>query len=104
LKIRETVRRWRLGATRNNQSLEQIAQQINPFVRGWVNYFGRFYRSALTPVLRHLERALIRWACRKHKRLRRHYSNAVHWLGRIARREPTLLVLWQIGIRPATGP
>jgi group II intron reverse transcriptase/maturase len=104
LKIRETVRRWRLGATRNNQSLEQIAQQVNPFVRGWVNYFGRFYRSALTPVLRHLERALIRWACRKHKRLRRHYSNAVHWLGRIARREPTLLVLWQIGIRPATGP
>ena len=61
--IRETIRDWRLAATRNNQSLEEIAGLVNPSVRGWVNYYGRFYRSALTPVLRHLERALVRWAC-----------------------------------------
>ena len=57
--IRETIRDWRLAATRNNQSLEEIAGLVNPSVRGWVNYYGRFYRSALTPVLRHLERALV---------------------------------------------
>jgi RNA-directed DNA polymerase len=101
--VRETIRDWRLAATRNNQSLEDIAGLVNPSVQGWVNYYGRFYRSALTPVLRHLERALIKWACRKYKRLRRHYTNAAHWLGRVARREPNLLVLWQIGLRPATG-
>jgi RNA-directed DNA polymerase len=101
--IQETIRNWRLAATRNNQSLEDIAGLVNPSVRGWVNYYGRFYRSALTPVLRHLERALIRWACRKYKRLRRHYTNAAHWLGRVARRDPQLFVLWQLGIRPATG-
>ena len=67
------------------------------------DYYGRFYRSALTPVLRHLERALVKWAQRKYKRLRRHATNAAHWLGRVARRDPNLLVLWQIGIRPATG-
>ena len=101
--IRETIRGWRLAATRNNQSLEDIARLVNPSVRGWVNYYGRFYRSALTPVLRHLERALVRWACRKYQRLRRHYRNAAHWLGRVARRDPHLFVLWQMGIRPATG-
>jgi RNA-directed DNA polymerase len=101
--IRETIRQWRLAATRNNQSLEEIARLVNPSVRGWVNYYGRFYRSALTPVLRHLERALIKWACRKYKRFGRHYTNAVHWLGRIARRDPGLLVIWEIGIRPSTG-
>jgi RNA-directed DNA polymerase len=101
--IQETIRNWRLAATRNNQSLEDIARLVNPTVRGWVNYYGRFYRSALTPVLRHLERALIRWACRKYKRLRRHYLNAAHWLGRVARRDPQLFVVWQMGIRPATG-
>jgi RNA-directed DNA polymerase len=101
--IQETIRNWRLAATRNNQSLEDIARLVNPSVRGWVNYYGRFYRSALTPVLRHLERALIRWACRKYKRLRRHYLNAAHWLGRVARRAPQLFVVWQMGIRPATG-
>ena len=101
--MRATIRSWRLGATRNNQSLEEIATFVNPYVRGWVNYYGRFYRSALTPVLRCLERSLVYWARRKFKRLRRHRRRAEHWLGRIARREPKLLVLWQIGIRPAAG-
>jgi RNA-directed DNA polymerase len=101
--IRETIRDWRLAATRNNQSLEEIARLVNPSVRGWANYYGRSYRSALTPVLRHLERALVKWAQRKYKRLRRHSTSAAHWLGQVARRDPNLLVLWQIGIRPATG-
>jgi group II intron reverse transcriptase/maturase len=101
--IRATIRSWRLGATRNNQSLEEIAKFVNPFVRGWVNYYGRFYRSALTPVLRELERSLAYWVRRKFKRFARHARRAVHWLGAVARREPNLFVLWQIGIRPATG-
>src|SRR6478609_4904620 len=101
--IRTTIRGWRLAATRNNQPLEDLARLVNPSVSGWVNYYGRFYRSALTPVLRHLERALIRWACRKYKRFRGHVTNAAHWLGRVARRDPHLFVLWRMGIRPATG-
>ena len=102
--IRARIRSWRLGGSRNNQSLEEIARFVNPYVRGWVNYYGRFYRSALTPVLRSLERSLVYWARRKYKRLSRHRRRAEHWLGRIARREPKLLVLWQIGIRPAARP
>jgi RNA-directed DNA polymerase len=101
--IRATIRSWRLGARRNIQHLEEIARFVNPYVRGWVNYYGRFYRSALTPVLRCLERSLIYWARRKYKRLRRHKRRAAHWLGRVACREPQLFVLWQMGIRPATG-
>ena len=101
--IRATIRSWRLGASRSNQSLEEIAKFVNPFVRGWVNYYGRFYKSALTPVLRELERSLVYWVRRKFKRFARHSRRAVHWLGNVARREPNLLVLWQIGIRPATG-
>jgi RNA-directed DNA polymerase len=102
-RIRATVRDWRLGATRNNQSLEDIAGFVNPHVRGWVNYYGRYYRSALYPVLRHLERALVYWVRRKFKRFARRQRNATHWLGRVARREPRLFYSWQIGIKPATG-
>ncbi len=102
--IRARIRSWRLGATRNNQSLEEIAWFVNPYVRGWVNYYGRFYRSALAPILRCLERSLTHWARRKYKRLARHKRQGVYWLGRIVRREPKLFVHWQIGIRPATGP
>tara|TARA_R110002072_G_scaffold30671_1_gene95561 strand:- start:15699 stop:16160 length:462 start_codon:yes stop_codon:yes gene_type:complete len=101
--IRATIRSWRLGATRNNQRLEDLAKFVNPFVRGWVNYYGRFYQSALTPVLRALERSLVYWVRRKFKRLRDHQRRAAHWLGQVARREPNLFVLWSHGIRPATG-
>ena len=102
-KIRAAIRDWRLGAARNNQSLDEIARFVNPYVRGWINYYGRFYRSALNPILRYLERSLVYWVRRKLKRYRRHQRNATHWLGRLARREPTLFYQWQIGVRPATG-
>lgn len=101
--IRETIRSWRIGATRNNQTLEEIASFVNPFVRGWVNYYGRYYPSALTPVLRSLERSLVYWVRRKLKRFRYHQRQAVHWLGQVAQREPRMFVLWSHGICPAAG-
>ena len=58
--IRATIREWRLASTRNNQRLEDLAQFVNPTVRGWVNYYGRFYRSKCVHVLRHLNVALRR--------------------------------------------
>jgi group II intron reverse transcriptase/maturase len=52
-KIRQTVRSWRIASTRNNQKLEDLAKLIDPSVRGWLNYYGRFYRSECARVLRH---------------------------------------------------
>ncbi len=101
--IRQTVRDWRLARTWNNRSLEDVAKWINPVVRGWVRYYGRFYRSQLIRVLYCLHNALIRWACRKYKRLRGRPTAAVRWLSRVASRDPDLLVLWQVGLRPSAG-
>ncbi len=101
--IRATIRGWRLGATRNNQSLEDLAGFVDPYVRGWVNYYGRFYRSAVIQVLRQLNRARGKWARRKYRRFRRRERAAEHWLGRVAKRDPDLFVLWQFGVRPAAG-
>jgi hypothetical protein len=101
--IRATIRSWRMASTQNNQRLEDLAQLVNPSVRGWLNYYGRFYRSKCVSVLRHLNVALAAWARRKYKRLRRRERASVHWLGRIARREPQLFVLWQAGVCPEAG-
>jgi len=101
--IRATIREWRLASTRNNQRLEDLARLVNPSVRGWMNYYGRFYRSKCVQVLRHLNEALAAWARWKFKRLRRRERASMHWLGRIARREPNLFVLWQLGVRPEAG-
>jgi RNA-directed DNA polymerase len=101
--IRATIREWRLASSRNNQSLEDLARLVNPTVRGWMNYYGRYYRSKLVQVLRHLNEALAAWARRKYKRLRRRERASMHWLGRIAQRDPKLFVLWQLGVRPEAG-
>lgn len=101
--IRRTVREWRLAATWNNRTLEDLAKLMDPYVRGWMNYYGRFYRSACVLVLRHINRVLSRWACRKYKRLRHHRRAAAHWLGRLAARDPSVLALWQLGVKPAAG-
>lgn len=103
-KIRTAIRGWRMAATRNNQSLEDLAKLSDPYVRGWMNYYGRFYRSKCSQVLRYLNDALVKWARRKYKtRFRRKERKAAHWLGRIAARDPKLFVLWQLGIKPAAG-
>jgi len=101
--IRQTIREWRMASTRNNQRLEDLARLTNPVVRGWMNYYGRFYRSKCVQVLRHLNVALAAWAQRKYKRFRRRERASVHWLGRIARRDPKLFVLWELGVRPEAG-
>lgn len=101
--VRRTIRDWRMASTRNNQTLEDLAQLTNPAVRGWMNYYGRFYRSKCVQVLRYLNLALARWARRKFKRFRRRERASMYWLGRIARRDRKLFVLWQLGVLPEAG-
>jgi RNA-directed DNA polymerase len=102
-RVRQTIREWRMASTRNNQRLEDLARHINPVVRGWLQYYGRFYRSKCVQVLRHLNEALAAWARRKYKRFRRRERASMHWLGRIAQRDPKLFVLWQLGVKPEAG-
>jgi len=92
--IRRTMRRWALHQ-RSDKSLEDLAGMVNPALRGWINYYGRFYKSALYPPLLHLDRYLTRWAMRKYKGLKGRKRRAAQWLARIARRQPWLFAHWQ---------
>jgi hypothetical protein len=68
-KISAQVRSW--GLHRHTEVSEaDIAQRINPIVRGWMNYYGAFYRSALYPLLARINAYLMRWLRKKFKRLR----------------------------------
>jgi group II intron reverse transcriptase/maturase len=87
------LRRWRLH-TWTTRSLDQLADRINPVVRGWMNYHGRFYRSRLFPLLARINTYLMRWASRKYKRLRSYKRFKVWWLG-IIDREPDLFAHWR---------
>jgi RNA-directed DNA polymerase len=72
---------------------------FNPKIRGWFQYYGRYYRSALYPLVQHLNRLLALWAKRKSKKLRGHLRRARHWIARISRRDPQLFAHWQMGVR-----
>lgn len=100
--MRQRIHDWHLHL-KPDLRLEDVARMVNPVVRGWIRYFGQFYKSELYGVLRHLNRALVHWARRKFKKLARHRRRAEHWLGRIARREPTLFAHWEMGILPAVA-
>lgn len=100
--MRNTIRSWRIHL-KPDKSVEDISRMFNPVIRGWINYYGRFYKSALYSVLRHMNRTLTHWARRKYKRLSRHRRRAERWLGGIARREPQLFAHWQMGILPSVG-
>jgi RNA-directed DNA polymerase len=93
--FRRELRRWRLH-TRSDKSLEDLSRMFNPVLRGWANYYGRFYKSALYPTFQHFDRILVRWAVRKYKRLQGHHRRAAHWLRRIARRQPELFAHWRL--------
>jgi RNA-directed DNA polymerase len=101
--IRQEMRSWRIHL-RSDKAIDDLARMWNPVLRGWIQYYGHFYKSALHPVLRHFNRLLVRWAMRKYKRLRRHRRRAEYWLGCIARREPRMFAHWdRLGLRPAAG-
>lgn len=97
--IRQTIRRWRLHR-HSDKSLKEMAEYINPTVRGWLNYYGRFHKSVMLRALYTVNRYLLRWAVRKYKRLRRAPVKAWSWLGRIARHHTQLFVHWQAGLKP----
>ena len=99
-KMRQEMRRWRLPL-RSDKAIDDLARMWNPVLRGWIQYYGRFYRSALYPVFRHFNDLLVRWAMRKYKRLRRHHRRAARWLVGVAGREPRLFAHWySLGLRP----
>jgi RNA-directed DNA polymerase len=93
--IGREIRRWRINR-RSDKTITDLARFINPIVQGWINYYGRFYKSRLYPLLRRINEYLLRWATRKYKRLRSHLLRAKRWLRNVTRREPALFAHWRL--------
>ncbi|MBM9513781.1 group II intron reverse transcriptase/maturase [Desulfogranum marinum] len=83
---------------RTELSLADISTYYNPVLRGWLTYYGHYYRSAMYPVFRHFNKTLVAWAMRKYKRLKGHKIRASRFIEQIAQKEPHLFVHWQKGM------
>jgi RNA-directed DNA polymerase len=92
-KMSQQVRRWRLHMW-NRLDLDGLAEQINPIVAGWMQYYGRFYRSELSLLLKRINTYLMRWAGQKYKRLRSYKRFKKWWFG-VIDRDPGLFAHWK---------
>jgi RNA-directed DNA polymerase len=95
LSVRQSMRSWQLHR-RSDLSIDDIARRVNPAVRGWINYYGSYYRSALYRVFEHLDDCLMRWAMRKYKDLLRRPARARAWVLRLKARQPSLFAHWTL--------
>jgi hypothetical protein len=92
-KINAEVRSWRLH-NRTGRDLVELARSINPIVRGWMQYYGAFYRSAMYLPLSRINAYLVRWIRKKYKRLRAKKKAFQCWRG-ITIRYPRMFAHWK---------
>jgi group II intron reverse transcriptase/maturase len=94
------IRGWRLGR-RTDLTFGKIATMINRVVAGWINYYGRFYKSSLISFLRdQINPHLIRWAMRKFKHLHRSPAKARKRIAQIANQYKGMFIHWRHGALP----
>ena len=95
-RIRQQVRGWRLHL-RTSQSLDDLARDINPTIRGWIQYYGAYQRSSLLPVLHRIDYHLVKWVKWKYKKKAQYSKRAIGWLGKVAYHQPSLFAHWSLG-------
>lgn len=92
------VRRWRLHRRTGSTSTD-LANLINPIVRGWMQYYGAFYPTALLPLLLRINAYLMRWLRNKYERLRSAPKARAAWQ-RVHSQHPRLFAHWKtVGTR-----
>ncbi len=86
---------------RTELSLQDIALKLNPILRGWIAYYGRFQLSALYPLFRHINLSLVARARRKYKRFRASKTRAGLFIYEVSQKCPKLFVHWKLGMAGA---
>jgi glutathione S-transferase len=97
------IRAWHLNR-RSGTDLSGLAEGINPQVRGWINYYGAFYRSELYSLAMRINEHLVRWAMQKFKRLRNEPTKAWAWLDAVRQHQPRLFAHWHLLPRTDNRP
>jgi len=89
----QELRGWRIHR-RTRMDLGELAEWLNPIVRGWMNYYGEFNRAEMYSLLERVNTYVMRWARKKYKRLRTWKRFKAWWRG-VTAREPELFAHWE---------
>jgi len=94
--IRDKIRAWKVH-TRTGSDLDSLSEEFNPQMRGWLNYYGFFRKSALAGICGMFQKCLIKWAKNKFRRLKTSWSKAYRWMSNVARNRPKHFAHWEWG-------
>jgi RNA-directed DNA polymerase len=92
-RMHQSIRQWHIPR-QTSVALHELAAHYNPTLRGWLNYYGRFYRSALRRIFFHFDSRLLQWARRKYRKLNCHVRRRHRWWDQTLYRNPRLFTHW----------
>ena len=69
-------------------TLEEMARELNPTIRGWVKYYGKFKRYTMRRFLYFLDKKVAPWLRKRYQRLKQSFTKAYTLLRRIYREKP----------------
>ncbi|MEX2426863.1 MAG: group II intron maturase-specific domain-containing protein [Bacteroidales bacterium] len=80
-----------------HKSIVGVAQHLEPYIRGWVNYYGKFRIWEMNPIFQLLRRRLVMWARKRYKRYKTSINRTYNWLKRVKEQFPGLFYHWRLG-------
>ena len=81
---------------RSDLSVKELANILNPVVRGWIDYYGSFFKSELLFLVHHLDKLIYRWVSRKYKKQGGNFKKANIWVKRIKSAKPNYFIHWSL--------
>lgn len=100
--MRGKMKEWKMLKTAGCQ-IEDIAKEINPVVRAWISYYGKFYMARLINFMREINLRIVKWARTKYLKVRGSVIKGLVWLKTIHHKQPELFAHWAIGAVPTVG-
>ena len=94
-KKRQELRDLRWGKM-TQETLEDLAKTLNEKARGWIQYYGEFYKTAMYPLFKYVNYLLVEWARKKYKRFKRSRKKAANWLETIKYKTPRMFAHWYL--------
>jgi RNA-directed DNA polymerase len=91
--VRE-MRGWNLHKS-VTKTIKDVSREFNAQIRGWLNYYGKFYKSAMSHLVFMIDRRLINWVRAKYRKYAGHYLRAVRWIGKVKVQCPELFAHWR---------
>lgn len=94
--IRKAIRKI-LNPQWINVSLEAFANVLNPKIRGWINYYSKFFKWQMIRVFNYLDYLIQCWIANKYKLTSK--AKTLEAFKRIREQTPVIFYHWKFGIK-----